>query len=379
MKIALNASSLLSPLTGIGQYTYHLAKGLQKYEDIELDMFYANGWSKEVRDRPIKQIRNIKLLLKKFIPKTYDISRLIQQSYFNERSFEKVKGIYHEPNFLAFKYNGPLVLTVHDLSWIRYPEMHPEDRVRNMNKHFQISMERAAMIVTDSQAIKQEIMSTFGVSDARIKSIPLGVESSFRPLNAEETMPVLQEHGLEHQKYILAVGTLEPRKNLSAVLLAYMQMPANLRKHCPLVLVGMKGWHMSSLEKQMAPLVAAGEIRQLGYLKREDLAVIIAGALTLVYPSVYEGFGLPPLEAMTCGVPVIASNVSSLPEVVGNSGLLVDPHNIDDIAKAMETMMTAPEIRAASAQKALLRSTEFSWDRCAQQTVGVYRQVQSSV
>ena len=379
MKVGLNATSLLSPLTGIGQYTYQLAKGLQKFKDLELDMFYANGWSTEVRDKPIKQIRNIKLLLKKFVPKTYEISRFIQQSYFNERSFNKVKGIYHEPNFLAFNYAGPLVLTVHDLSWIRYPEMHPADRVRNMNKHFQRSMERASMIITDSQAIKHEIMDMFGVAETRIKSIPLGVESLFRPLNEEDTKPVLQQRGLSHQKYILAVGTLEPRKNLSAVLLAYMQLPANVRKYYPLVLVGMSGWHTSALEKQMAPLVAAGEIRQLGYLEREDLAVVIAGALTLVYPSIYEGFGLPPLEAMTCGVPVIASNVSSLPEVVGDSGLLVNPHDIDDIAKAMEMMIAAPDIRAASAQKALARSAEFSWDSCVDQTMGIYRQVESSM
>jgi glycosyltransferase involved in cell wall biosynthesis len=379
MKVGLNATALLSPLTGVGQYTYHLAKGLQKFEDLELNMFYANGWSTEVRDKPIKQIRNIKLLLKKFIPKTYEISRIIQQSYFNERSFNKVKGIYHEPNFLAFNYAGPLVLTVHDLSWIHYPEMHPVDRVRNMNKHFQKSMERASMIITDSSAIKDEIVEMFGVADNRIKSIPLGVESLFRPLTLEESMPVLQQHGLSYQKYILAVGTLEPRKNLSSALLAYMQLPAGIRKNYPLVLVGMKGWHTSSLEKQMAPLVAAGEIRQLGYLEREDLAAIIAGALTLVYPSIYEGFGLPPLEAMTCGVPVIASNVSSLPEVVGDSGLLVNPHDIDDIAKAMETMITAPDIRAASAQKALARSAEFSWDTCVDQTVDIYRQVEHSM
>jgi glycosyltransferase involved in cell wall biosynthesis len=379
MKVGLNATSLLSPLTGIGQYTYQLAKGLQKFKDLELDMFYANGWSTEVRSKPIKQIRNIKLLVKKFIPKTYEISRFIQQSYFNERSFDKVGGIYHEPNFLAFNYAGPLVLTVHDLSWIRYPEMHPADRVRNMNKHFQRSMERASMIITDSRAIKDEIKDMFGVADSRIKSIPLGVESLFRPLNQEESAPVLQQHGLSYQKYILAVGTLEPRKNLSSVLLAYMQLPANIRRHYPLVLVGMSGWHTSALEKQMAPLVAAGEIRQLGYLEREDLAVVIAGALTLVYPSIYEGFGLPPLEAMTCAVPVIASNVSSLPEVVGDSGLLVNPHDIDDIAKAMETMITAPDIRAASAQRALTRSVKFSWDSCVDQTMGIYRQVESSM
>lgn len=379
MKIILNATSLLSPLTGIGQYTYHLSKGLKKIQDVDLDMFYANGWSTEVRDRPIKQIRNIKLLLKKFIPKTYEISRIIQQSYFNERSFDKVKAIYHEPNFLAFKYKGPLVLTVHDLSWIRYPEMHPIDRVRNMNKHFQMSLDNASMIITDSAAIKHEIVETFGVDQARITSVPLGVEGLFHPRDSQATMSVLKQYELSHQKYILAVGTLEPRKNLSSVLLAYMQLPTDIRKHFPLVLVGMTGWRTSALEKQMAPLVASGEIRQLGYLSRDDLAVVIAGALTLVYPSIYEGFGLPPLEAMTCGVPVIASNVSSLPEVVGDSGLLVNPHDIDSIAAAMKTMVNAPEIRAVSAQKALAKSAEFSWDHCVAQTMDVYRQVEHSM
>ena len=379
MKVGLNATSLLSPLTGIGQYTYHLAKGLREKAELEVDFFYGNGWSHDLRRRPLTHIKTLKTLLKAFVPKTYEVSRLYQQYRFNERSFKKVGGIYHEPNFLAFNYAGPLVLTVHDLSWIHYPEMHPADRVRNMNKHFQKSMERASMIITDSQAIKDEIIEMFGVADTRIKSIPLGVESLFRPLTLEESTPVLQQHGLSYQKYILAVGTLEPRKNLSSVLLAYMQLPADIRKHYPLVLVGMIGWHTSALEKQMAPLVASGEIRLLGYLEREDLAVVIAGALTLVYPSIYEGFGLPPLEAMTCGVPVIASNVSSMPEVVGDSGLLVNPHDVDDIAKAMSLMISAPDIRFASAQKALVRSAEFSWDSCVDQTMGIYRQVENSM
>lgn len=149
----------------------------------------------------------------------------------------------------------------------------------------------------------------------------MGAEELFKPLESQETFEVLNILGLMHQNYILAVGTLEPRKNLQVAIFAYMRLPVRIRKKFPLVVVGMKGWHTSALEKQMAPLIASGEIRLLGYLKREELAIVIAGALTLVYPSIYEGFGLPPLEAMSCGVPVIASNVS--PEVVGDTGFLV--------------------------------------------------------
>lgn len=379
MKVGLNAASLLSPLTGIGQYTYQLAKGLQKYEDLELDMFYANGWSREVRDRPINRIKTIKFLLRAFIPKTYEVSRLIQQYHFNERSFKRVGGIYHEPNFLAFNYAGPLVLTVHDLSWIRYPETHPVERVKAMNKYFQKSLERASKIITVSEFVKQEVQDVFKIPAERITCVWNGVEPLFRARSDAETLHVLHGFGLQHKKYVLAVGTLEPRKNLENALAAYMLLPEDIRKHYPLVLVGMKGWHTSKLEKQMRPLVSAGLIHVLGYLSREDLATVTAGATTLLYPSIYEGFGLPPLEAMASGVPVITSRVSSLPEVVGDTGLLVDPFDAKDIANALELMLADAAFREAAGKKALARSSQFSWDRCVKETMDIYRQVESNM
>ena len=178
-----------------------------------------------------------------------------------------------------------------------------------------------------------------------------------------------------HGQYLLTVGTLEPRKNLQTVLHAYMLLPQQIRKRFPLVLAGIKGWHMSALEQQIAPLVAAGEIRQLGYLPREELATVVAGALALIYPSIYEGFGLPPLEAMACGVPVIASGVSSLPEVVGDAGLLIDPHDTEAVAQAMQRLITDPGSRLHLSQKALARSARFSWGKCVEQTIDAYRQV----
>ena len=205
--------------------------------------------------------------------------------------------------------------------------------------------------------------------------VPLGVEPLFRPQSADETLPVLSAHSLVHGQYLLAVGTLEPRKNLQVALQAFMQLPPAIRKHYPLVLVGMKGWHTSALEEQMAPMIRAGEVRQLGYLSREDLATVIAGALTLIYPSIYEGFGLPPLEAMACGVPVIASNVSSLPEVVGDTGVLIDPHDAEAVAQAIQMLVTDSNTRRNLSLKALARSKEFTWDQCVTQTIDAYKQV----
>lgn len=378
MKIALNAASLLSPLTGIGQYTYQLAKGMQSYEDIDLDMFYANGWSRDLRDRPLTHVKTIKTLLKTFVPKTYEVSRLYQQYRFNGRDHKKMGGLYHEPNFLAFKYKGPLVLTVHDLSWIRYPETHPKERVDAMHKYFEPSLQRANLILTVSEFVKQELIDVFSIEPSRILPVYNGVEPEMQPKTAVQTQPVLSSHGLEHGQYILAVGTLEPRKNLRVALQAYMALPAHIRRSYPLVIVGMKGWNNDALEQQVKPLIAAGEVRLLGYLPREDLIDIVAGATMLIYPSIYEGFGLPILEAMACAVPVITSNVSSLPEVIGDAGILIDPQDVDALSGSIQGLIDDSTQRANLSHLGHERSKQFSWERCVRETVGAYKTVLSA-
>lgn len=378
MRVAFNATALLSPMTGLGQYAHHLAHALQKKADIDLNLFYASAWRKEIRSEPFSNIVSIKSLVRRFVPKSYGISRVIQQKVFTAGTRRALSDVYHEPNFLAFRFDGPSVITVHDLSWIRHPEMHPVERVRAMNKYFQPGLERASLILTDSEFVKRELIDVFRLTPERIKPVLLGVEDLFRPQSSAETLAVLNQHQLTHGKYLLAVGTLEPRKNLQLAIRAFMQLPASFREAYPLVLVGMKGWHTSELEKEMIPLIRSGQVRQLGYLPREDLATIIAGAITLIYPSVYEGFGLPPLEAMACGVPVIVSNVSSLPEVVGDTGVLIDPHNVDGLAGAIQTLIESPGLRQQLSNKGLERSAMFTWSRCADQTVDAYRAVLSN-
>jgi glycosyltransferase involved in cell wall biosynthesis len=377
MRIAFNATALLSPLTGIGQYCQRLAGGLLGHADIDAEFFYGAIWSNELRAAPPAAVSSALPWLRKHIPGSYSLRRIVQNQRFSAHAKPARFDLYHEPNILPLPFDGPTVVTVHDLSWIRYPEAHPVERVRAMNKHFEPGLRRASLVLTDSEFVKQELMDVFRVSPERIQPILLGVEDQFRPRSARETQNGLQRYQLEHGQYVLAVGTLGPRKNLALALRAFMQLPSNVRTRHPLVLVGMKGWHTSDLERQIEPLVQAGQVRQLGYLPREDLATVTAGAATLIYPSVYEGFGLPPLEAMACGVPVIASNVSSIPEVVGDSGVLIDPQDVDGLAKAIEALLASPEGRAAWAEKALARSRQFSWNKCVEETVGAYRRVLS--
>lgn len=383
MRIAFNASPLLSPLTGIGQYIYHLAKGLQAEPALDMHFFYAGAWRQDVQEASeiVHGQTNwrsaLRSSVKKNIPDAarYNLSRYWRQRSFSQGCRQKKVDLYHEPNFLAYRCDAPSVITVHDLSWIRYAQTHPKERVAEMNRYFQPSLERASLVLTDSEFVKQDLMALFGTPSDRIKSIPLGAEAMFHPRSSEETSMVLGQQGLVHGRYLLAVGTLEPRKNLGIALEAYRSLSAATRERYPLVLVGMKGWLTSILERQMAPLVAAGQIRVLGYLPREDLATVISGALCLIYPSIYEGFGLPPLEAMSSAVPVISSNVSSLPEVVGDSGVLIDPSDVSALAQAMTQMVEDSEFRNTLAAKSLERSRLFSWERCVTQTSAAYRQV----
>jgi glycosyltransferase involved in cell wall biosynthesis len=377
MRVAFNATSLLSPLAGIGQYVRQLALGIASYPDVTAEFFYGAIWSRKVKDVHLGNAVGALPWLRNHIPAAYALRRLLQNQRFSSRAKVAKFDLYHEPNLLPLKFNGPTVVTVHDLSWIRFPGTHPAERVRAMEKYFELGLRHASLIVTPSEFVKSELINVFGVIPDRVIPTMLGVETLFQPKGVEETKSVLSQYCLNHGAYILAVGTLEPRKNLNVALQAFMKLPPNIRAKYPLVLAGMRGWHSGALEQQLAPLVQAGEVRQLGYLQRKDLAILVAGATTLVYPSIYEGFGLPPLEAMACGIPVITSNVSSIPEVVGDTGVLLDPEDINGFRYAMETMVSAPDIRATMGRKALARSKLFTWQTCVEQTVGAYRRVLS--
>jgi len=376
-QVAVNATALLTPLTGIGQYVKSLLLELERAEDVCVNKFYAGHWSREIRDQGAVQQSNHKAQtwkawLRNNVPLLTRSYRYLQQQRFSAGVQAGQADVYHEPNFLAYRFDGPTVITVHDLSWIRYPETHPAERVATMNRYFEPALKRATRIITDSAFVKQELMDVFGVRPEIIHPVLLGVGADFRPHAASETADVLQANGLAHGQYMLALGTLEPRKNLQLALTAFERLPAALQQRCPLVLVGMTGWNNDALAQRLAPLLHRGVVRQLGYLSRQDLVKVVAGARCMVYPSVYEGFGLPPLESMACGVPVITSNVSSLPEVVADAGLLVSPVDDVGLAAAMASLLDDDALHARLAQAALVRSAGFTWAECARQTREVY-------
>ena len=375
IQVAFNGSALLSPLTGVGQYSKCLAEQLVAANQAELHFFYAAIWSQDIRTGPIREIGAIKQFIKNFVPQPYRVSRAVQQWRFNLGIKRIRPHLYHEPNFLPFQFDGPTVITAHDLSWIRFPETHPSERVAVMNELFPRSLAAASHILTDAEFVRQEIIEEFGVAPTRITAVPLGARPIFRPRSADECAAALLEHGLRYRGYILCVGTLEPRKNLELAIRAYAGLPPAVRRQYPLVTVGMRGWLTSGLESVMQPLVSSGELRPLGYTSDETLAALYASALTLVYPSLYEGFGLPPLEAMASGTPVIVSDRSTLPEVVGDAGVIIDARDEVALRDALRRFADDSAFWHDRAAASLQRASGFSWQRCAEQTLDVYRRV----
>ena len=374
MRLAINVTSLRRPLTGLGNYTYNLLNAFFKSQEItSIGLFYGSSWSSDLTIMDESRFEKLRSFVRDRVPGSYNFMRFLMQSAFDKKINKN--DLYHEPNFLSFESEIPTIITVHDLSWIRYPEYHPKSRVLAMNKFFARGLKDAQRIIVDSGYIKNEIVDLLGYSADKIDVIPLGFSSHFKPRKRDEISGVLNQFGLKYQDYFLLVGTIEPRKNIITALNAFLKLPRKIRQKTPLVLVGVKGWLSDGFLDSFQPLIRAGEVIILGYLNFEDLVFMYAGAKTLIFPSVYEGFGLPPLEAMACGIPVIASNTSSVPEVVGEAGILIDPFDVDMFAEAMMNLADDMSFRDMLAEKSLTRSQLFSWDSCAEKTISTYKKV----
>lgn len=373
MRLGINAVPLLGPLTGVGQYTYRLISEMQQLLDPQPWLFYGTNWGQDLRTAAPPAARRINDAIKRCLPNPLVLTRLLKQLRFSGGARRHAISLYHEPAYLALRYRGPTVVTVHDISWIRYPETHPRERVREMNRVMPAVLRRADHVVVDSEFVRREVIEHYGLAPERVTTILLGVASEFRPVAASG--PVLAQYGLQAGRYILAVGTLEPRKNLSTVIAAFSRLPDSVRRQTPLVIVGMHGWGMEKFSAGLQQMIARGEVVLTGYVAQEELPALYSGARMFVYPSIYEGFGLPPLEAMACGTPVIVSNRASLPEVVGDAGLLVEALDDEAIRRHMQSLLEDDALHARLARAGQERAAAFTWRRFALQTLDVYRKV----
>ena len=265
----------------------------------------------------------------------------------------------------------PTVVTVHDLAFLRVPAGLTPRRRHYLTAVTRISVQRARRVIAVSASTKRDVVELIGVPPERVTVIPLAADERFRPLDAGDLARFRAEHGLR-RPFVLYVGTLEPRKNVPALLRAFATIAGELPHE--LILVGAEGWLTAEIHATLATLRLGDRVRLTGYGDPATLPGWYGAADLFVYPSRFEGFGLPPLEAMACGTPVIVSNAASLPEVGGDAVLTVDPDDIDGLAAAMRRVLTDPALAADLRDRGLARAATFSWDRTARETVRVYRE-----
>jgi glycosyltransferase involved in cell wall biosynthesis len=266
----------------------------------------------------------------------------------------------------------PTVLTVHDLSFVRVPEAASPSLRAYLNRVVPRSVARASHILADSEATRQDILTLYGTPAEKVTVLYSGVDARFRRVaDAAELAAIRMRYHLPDKPLLISVGTVQPRKNYSRLIEAL----ASVRRRgldVDLLIVGGKGWLDGPIYETLRSTQMEPHVHFTGFAREDDLPALYSLASATVLPSLYEGFGLPVLESMACGTPVVTSNVSSLPEVAGTAGLLVDPLNTDDIAHAIERVLTEDSLRERLSSDGFARAKDFSWSRSAAQLVELY-------
>jgi glycosyltransferase involved in cell wall biosynthesis len=369
-RLLVDALSLLSSLTGIGRYTYEISKELQKSKKFQLAFFYGYLSEKLYNPKENKGAKSLKSLvikvplLKKTVRKILTIRTQWMMPKYD---------IYWQPSFIPNKKIKAkyIITSVHDFSFLLYAKYHPKERMEYFEKNFFESVKRSTKIITGSSYTKKEILQYTDFSSEDIEIIYHGINHRLfylrKNISVDFELP---------KKFILSVGSIEPRKNLLALLQAYVCLDSEIKSEYKLVLVGFKGWQ----NREIMEIIEANKafIHYFGYVSDEELSCLYNLATVFVFPSLYEGFGLPPLEAMACGTPVISSNVTSMPEVCADAALYIDPHSVEDIKQKILHLLEDESLQKSLIQKGLQRAQAFTWEASAQKHMQLFEKVLDS-
>ncbi len=294
------------------------------------------------------------------------------------RFFGKNSDITHFFNYIVPPgVHGKTVVTVHDMVYKAFPETVRARTKYMLNSGLKSSMKRADMIVTDSEFSRSEILKYFPQHEKKLRVVPCGVDlNKFRPCSEPERIPAVKKSLDIEGEYFLYLGTIEPRKNLERLISAYHIFSQRTGSDTPkLVLAGGKGWLYDSIFRKVTDLGLSDKVLFTKYVPSEDMNPLMCGALAFVFPSIYEGFGMPPLEAMACGVPVLASDAASLPEVTGDCAVICDAYSEESIAEGLDKLWNDSELRSDLSIRGRDRAAEFSWDKSAEILYNVYKEL----
>jgi alpha-1,3-rhamnosyl/mannosyltransferase len=378
---------LRAPRTGVGRYLTGLAVGIAaRHPGVELAFF--DGW--RAAPTPPARAGGLDRLGQALVHRSPAAAlwRPLQDRIFAARRFERGHDLYHETNFTLPPFRKPVVATVCDLSLRLHPETHPAGRVRLFESCFPRRVDGVRRCLVLSRAVAEELCAELRVPRERVRVTPPGVDPAvFHPAargagpqrpEAGEARPAGGPLASLPRRFLLHVGTLEPRKNLERLVGAYRRLSPALRSDVRLVLAGPRGWGAAGLLALVRDSRLEGSVVRLGYLPEPALGELYRRAEALVYPSLYEGFGLPVLEAMACGTPVVCSDIAAHRELAGEAALRVDPRDEEALAEALRAVLEDSELRKRLARLGPARALPYTWQRCADLTVDSYREALQS-
>ncbi len=350
--------------TGTERYSYELIAALDRIAPSDIHFrLYVNGRRDQLP--PVSEratIHDIRL------PRLWTHLRL------GPTSWRARPHVLFVPAHVVPLLHPPTVVTIHDVGYRAFPKTHTARRRLELELTTRWSLRAARHVITISHATKRDLINWYGADPNRITVTHLGCSSIFAPPADPRVVAAVTAHyGLDQRPYLLYIGTVQPRKNLSRVIDA-LALTIAAGYDLDLVIAGKRGWLSEPIERRAGELGIANRVHFTGFVADADLPALLAGALAFVFPSLYEGFGMPVVEAMACGTPVITSTSSSLPEIAGDAALLVDPLDTNAIAAAIMRLSDDQDLRATLRQRGLARAHLFNWETCARQTLAVLLQ-----
>ena len=371
MRVGIDGIPLATPKTGIGHYTFELARELARLapaDEFELvapvALDVAAGDGAEPLPPNLRAVHApVNALRRRWW--TIGLPLYVRQTGLT---------LFHGTNYnVPLWQRCPTVVTIHDLSLLLHAETHREDLVRRARRRLPTMTRIATRIITDSESVKREICEHLKVAPDKITAVALAPRRAFRPVPTTEARAALSRLGVESE-FILFVGTVEPRKNLLTLVRAFDELMRTTDLRPQLVIAGQKGWLTQELDAYVERSALGARILFTGYVSDEDLRALYSTCRVSVYPSLYEGFGLPPLEAMACGAPVITSRIPVIMETAADAARLVAPTDVQALTAALVELLTDEGARAYLSAAGLQRAAEFTWARTAERTLAVYRE-----
>lgn len=369
-RIGIDATILRPKMSGVERSVYSLIQALSEIDaPFDFIIYQAPALPKPA-ERTTSHLRYKHPLL----PTTLRTSRILWDQAMLPLALRRDKAaLLHSPAYIAPRFCGtPYVLTIYDLIALKFPRLCKRSNVLHYRLLMPAAARRATRIIVPSECTRRDVIKLLGVSDTKIRVIPLGVSEQFRPIEDRNRIAEMrQRHGLP-ESYLLYVGNLEPKKNLPHLLRAFAAARRSGRVTQRLVIAGCKAWHTRELHRTLRQCRLQNSVILTGEIPERDLPALYSGAALFIFPSLYEGFGLPPLEAMACGTPVITTHAGALPEVVGNAALLLSTGDTRELRVAIEKVLTNTFLRTRLRAEGLKRAKHFTWQNTAAQTLKVY-------